>query len=246
MVSVVLTRPEKKEGVGFYGGRVALLRCTKDVVAKRKSKIHNRGDIYKQYTTMKSSMYCRQLTRSIFPKIKSNPCILDKSARFANQLKITNPSFQLPPGCNWADIYLQVDNGPPHCKRSKRLLPKILKAAARNVVNGIYHGPKVRLVFQPSSSPDLNVMDLGFFEKFWTKINNILRKRERIATLDEIWEAAKAAWDKITPVEIEILFETLRARMRQVIEFDGRNDMDIPHEGIKDRVEAEDKRLKSL
>ena len=64
--------------------------------------------------------------------------------------------------------------------------------------------------------------------------------------MDEIWEAAKAAWDTITPVEIEILFETLRARMKQVVEFDGRNDMDIPHGGIKDRVEAEDKRLKSL
>ena len=64
--------------------------------------------------------------------------------------------------------------------------------------------------------------------------------------MDEIWEAAKAAWDTITPVEIEILFETLRARMKQVVEFDGRNDMDIPHGGIKDRVEAEDKYLKSL
>ena len=104
----------------------------------------------------------------------------------------------------------------------------------------------MRLVFQPPNSPDLNVLDLGFFEKFWTRIDHILKKRKRVASLDQIWEAAKAAWDTITPVEIEILFETLRARMRQIVEFDGRNDMNIPHEGIKDRIEAEDKRLKRL
>ena len=89
-------------------------------------------------------------------------------------------------------------------------------------------------------------MDLGLFEKLWTKINNILRKTERVTTLDEIWDAAKVAWETITPVEIEVLFQRLYARMRQVIEFEGRNDMDIPHEGIRERVEAEDVHLKSL
>ena len=65
-------------------------------------------------------------------------------------------------------------------------------------------------------------------------------------SLDDIWDAANLAWESITPIEIEVLFRTLEARMRQVIEFKGRNDMEIPHEGIRETVEAEDKRLKML
>ena len=36
----------------------------------------------------------------------------------------------------------------------------IKKGEGGNVSNGIYQGPKVRLVFQPPDSPDLNVLDL--------------------------------------------------------------------------------------
>ena len=109
-----------------------------------------------------------------WPARRGKPCsVLEKASRFAKQLKEINQEFTLPKGCNWADIYLQVDRAPPHCKRNKRLLPQIIKAAGRNVVGGIYYGPKVRLVFQPPNSPDLNVLDLGFFEKLWTKLDKI-------------------------------------------------------------------------
>ena len=246
LVSVVLSRPEKKKGVGFYGGKVALLRCTKTVQAKKKSKNYKRGQIYKKDSTLNSSMYKTQLTRNIFPQIKKDSSVLDKSVRFATQPKLKCPSYSLPDGCKWADVYLQLDNAPPHCKRNKKLFAQITKAAGRNTLHGNYYGPKVRLSFQPPDSPDLNVLDLGFFEKFWTKTNRILRKNHKMASLDEIWEAAKSAWDSITSLEIEILFQTWRARMRQVIECEGRNDMDIPHEGIRERVEAEDILLKSL
>ena len=243
---MVLSRPEKKEGIGFYGGKVALLRCTRNIKAKNKSKNYKRGQIYKKDSTLNSLRFRKQLTRVFFPKIKDDISIKDKCTRFAEQLKSKFPGFKLPEGCAWADIYLQIDNAPPHCKRNKKLLPQITKAAGRNIVRGKYYGPKVRLTFQPPNSPDLNVLDLGFFEKIWTKTNRILCKKDKIATLDEIWEATKAAWNMITPVEIETLFQTWHARMRQVIEFEGRNDMDIPHEGIRERVEAEDIHLKPL
>ena len=239
-----MSGPERKEGVGFYEGKVAPLRCTKDVRAKRKSKNQKRGEIYKQYSTIDSSMFKKQMTRVVFPKIKSHHSILHKTARFAEQLKLKYPTYKLPEGCRWADTYMQIDNAPPHCKRNKKVLSQIVKAASRHVLNGKYYGPKVGLIFQLPNSPDLNVMDLGLFEKLWTKINNILRKTERVATLDEIWDAAKVPWETITPVDIEILFQTLYARMRQVIEFEVHNDMNIPHEGIRERVEAEERSFK--
>ena len=193
MLSVVLSRPEKKKGLGFCGGRVALLRCTKDIVAQKNSKNHRKGDIYKKYTTLNSLMYRNQMTRYIFPKIKSDPSILAKSERFASNLMNKAQNLKLPAGCKWADIYIQVDNAPPHCKRNKRLYSQIVKAAGRNIVKGKYYGPKLRLIYQPPDSPDLNVLDLGFFEKFWTRINNILKKNTQITSLNQIWEAAKTA-----------------------------------------------------
>ena len=120
------------------------------------------------------------------------------------------------------------------------------KAGGRNILSGVYYGPKVRMVFQPPDSPDLNIMDLGMFNNLWTKIHKILKDSKMIPSVDDVWEAAKVAWESITPVDIEILFQTLHLRMEQVIQSNGRNDMPLPHDGIRQRVEAEDSRLKNL
>ena len=73
-------------------------------------------------------------------------------------------------------------------------------------MSGVYYGPKVRMVFQPPDSPDLNIMDLGMFNNLWTKIHKILKGCEKITSADDVWEAAKVAWESITPLDIEILF----------------------------------------
>ena len=244
MLSVVIARPEQKEGVGFYGGRVALIRCTKEVVAKNASKNHKKGSIYNKDTSVNSKMFKSHLTKTILPKIKRNKSLLDKSERFAQQLTAKDADYKLPKGCKWADLNLQLDNATPHCKKNKRLFPIIKKAAGRNVLNGIYYGPKVRLVFQPPDSPDLNVLDLGFFTNFWSKIHKILKEFDHIPSLDDVWNAAQIAWENVTPVDIEILYRTLRARMEQVVQCNGRNDMPIPHGGIRLQVEREDDILK--
>ena len=245
MLSVVIARPEKKVGVGFYGGKVALIRCTKDVVVKRNSKNHKKGSTYKKYTSLNSRMFKDQVTKQIFPNIKRNTSLLHKSERFARQLKAKDQNYKLPQGCKWSDLFFQLDNAPPHCKKSRRrFLPMIRKAGGRNILSGSYYGPKIRLVFQPPDSPDLNVLDLGFFTNFWIKIHKILKENDLIPSVDDIWDAALIAWDSVTPVKIEILFQTLRARMEQVVKFDGRNDMPIPHTGIRERVKAEEKFFK--
>ena len=207
-----------------------MIRCTKDVVAEKKSKNHRRGSIYKKDTSLNSRMFKNQLTKTVFPNMKRNKSLLDKSERFARQLQARDPSYKLPENCKWSDLFLQLDNAPPHCKKSRRrLFPMIKKAGGTNILDGVYYGPKVRLVFQPPDSPDLNVLDLGFFTNLWTKIHKILEEYNYIPSLDDIWDAAQIAWDRVTPVDIETLFQTLHARMEQVIKFDGRNDMPIPH-----------------
>ena len=245
LLTVVIARPEKKEGIGFYGGKIALLRCTKQVVAQKSSKNHKRGSIYKIYSSLNSNLFKNQITKKIFPSIKSNQSLLDKSQRFCRQLTSKYPGYKLPQGCRWADLFLQLDNAPPHCKRSKRLLPMITKAGGRNVLSGSYYGPKVRLLYQPPDSPDLNVLDLGFFTILWTKIHKLLKENDQIPSLDDVWDAAQLAWSNISSVDIEVLFRTLHVRMEQVIECNGRNDMAIPHSGVREQVEIEDFVLKN-
>ena len=191
-------------------------------------------------------MFHKQLTNKIFPAIKKNISLLNKSERFAQQLKTKNPDYILPEGCKYADLYLQTDNGPPHCRNNKRLSALIRKAGGRNVKNGVYFGPKVRLHYQPPNSPDLNVLDLGFFTKLWIKIHKILKNNDQTPTVDDAWEAAEAAWESIPSLDIEILFRTLDSRMKQVIECNGRNDMPIPHGRIRGKVLVEDNALKNM
>ena len=216
----------------------------KNLLQKNASKHHRRGAIYNKDSSVNSKMFKSQLTKTIFPNIKKNKSLLAKSERFAKQLSEKNPDYKLPKGCSWADLHLQLDNAPPHCKKSGRLFPMIKKAAGRNVLSGFYYGPKVRLVFQPPDSPDLNPLDLGFFTNLWTKIHKILKKFDHIPSLDDVWNAAQIAWEMVTPVDIEILYRTLNARMKQVVEFNGRNDMPIPNGGIRLQVEKEDYILK--
>ena len=66
MLSVVIARPEKKDGVGFYGGRIALVRCTQDVTAKKASKYHKRGSIYKKDSSLNAIMFKDQITKTFF------------------------------------------------------------------------------------------------------------------------------------------------------------------------------------
>lgn len=66
-----------------------------------------------------------------------------------------------------------------------------------------------------------------------------------VPSLDDVWDAAQLAWDNITSVDIEVLFRTLHVRMEQVIQCNGRNDMTIPHSGVREQVEKEDFELKN-
>ena len=84
------------------------------------------------------------------------------------------------------------------------------------------------------------------FTNLWTKIHKILKKVDYIPSVDDVWDAAKVAWGNITPVDIEVLFRTLNARMKQVIDCNGRNDMPIPNDGIRLSVQEEDNELRKL
>ena len=71
--------------------------------------------------------------------------------------------------------------------------------------------------------------------------NRILNEFDHIPSLNNIWDAAQIAGDRVTPIDMDTFFRNLYPRMEQVIKFNGRNHMKIPQDGIRERVETEDK-----
>ena len=68
---------------------------------------------------------------------------------------------------------------------------------------------------------------------------------KKIRSVD-VWESAKFAWECIISVNNEILFQTLYLRMEQIVECNGRNDMPINRNSIRQHVHTEDSRLKNI
>ena len=64
--------------------------------------------------------------------------------------------------------------------------------------------------------------------------------------IDDIWHAVNLARESVTENKILLLFRTSNARIKQVIEFEERNDMIISQDGTRQVVEAEDSRLKTI
>ncbi|KAF7123388.1 hypothetical protein RHSIM_Rhsim12G0027300 [Rhododendron simsii] len=88
-------------------------------------------------------------------------------------------------------IYIQQDNARPHIQP--------YDAQFRDVTTK--NGFDIRLSFQPPNSPDLNVLDLGFF----TAIQS-LQYREAPRTIDELVNAVEKSFDKLPLHDLDSVF----------------------------------------
>ncbi|KAH9100043.1 hypothetical protein Ae201684P_019046 [Aphanomyces euteiches] len=74
----------------------------------------------------------------------------------------------------WKTLYIQQDGARPHCTDG---CPELVASAAS-------FGLNIKLVTQPANSPDLNILDLGFFAAI-----QILQYRKCPKTIDELLDA---------------------------------------------------------
>ncbi|ETV96516.1 hypothetical protein H310_10235 [Aphanomyces invadans] len=86
------------------------------------------------------------------------------------------------------------------------------------------HNIRIQVVCQPPNSPDLNVLDLGFFRALQT-----LQQRQNCKTIEELVEAVKSAWTDIPMDNLQRNFLTLQSVMVEVIKAAGGNGFSIPH-----------------
>ncbi|KAM3301964.1 hypothetical protein P3S67_016466 [Capsicum chacoense] len=91
-------------------------------------------------------------------------------------------------------IFLQQDNARPHIGNDF----KFIEAARQD-------GFDIRLCFQPSNSPDLNVLDLGFFGA----IQNF-QYHKSPKNVDELVEAVEISFDEMKAKQLNHVFLTLQ------------------------------------
>nr|XP_051185546.1 uncharacterized protein LOC127299597 [Lolium perenne] len=119
-------------------------------------------------------------------------------------------------------IFIQQDNAKPH------ILPNdpAFKEAVANI------GMDIRLVQQPANSPDLNVLDLGFFNSIQS-----LTDCRSPRTLQDLIRDVQEEFAGYNASTLNKIFLSLQACMTEVLNHRGGNGYSIPHAN-KTRLEA--------
>ncbi|XP_050217419.1 uncharacterized protein LOC126668255 [Mercurialis annua] len=111
-------------------------------------------------------------------------------------------------------IFIQQDNARPHIKPDD---DKFLQEARKD-------GFDIQLRFQPPNSPDLNVLDLGFFRSIQS-----LQQEQAPTTIDEFVTVVENAFNELTSENLNSVFLTLQSCMIEVIKLKGGINYSIPH-----------------
>ncbi|XP_047258880.1 uncharacterized protein LOC124891118 [Capsicum annuum] len=111
-------------------------------------------------------------------------------------------------------IILQQDNSRPHIGINDL---EFIEAARQD-------GFDIRLCFQPSNSPDLNLLDLGFFRAIQSPQYQKVPKN-----VDELVEAVERSFDEMKEKQLNYVFLSLQFCMIDVMKDSGGNNYKVPH-----------------
>ncbi|XP_028782212.1 uncharacterized protein LOC114738342 [Neltuma alba] len=85
-------------------------------------------------------------------------------------------------------------------------------------------GFNIRLMNQPPNSPDLNILDLGFFNGIQS-----LQYKEAPKTVDDLIAAMVKSFESFLAVKSNKIFLTLKCCMVEIMKVRGSNKYDLPH-----------------
>ena len=129
------------------------------------------------------------------------------------------------PEARKAPIYIQQDNAKPHIPPEDELI-----AAA-----GRMGGSDIRLRCQPPNSPDMNVLDLGYFRSM-----EALQQKDPNSNIDGLIKAAQSAFEDLDARTLNKTFLSFQERMKETMRLNGSNKCKIPHMR-KNALESEGK-----
>ncbi|KAI5387909.1 uncharacterized protein LOC127103324 [Lathyrus oleraceus] len=118
-------------------------------------------------------------------------------------------------------IFIQQDNARTHINHDD---PLFREAATKD-------GFDIRLMCQPANSPDLNILDLGFFSAIQS-----LQYKEAPKTIDELISAVVKSFENFPSIKSNRIFVSLQLCMIEIMKEKGSNKYKIPHVN-KERLE---------
>ena len=91
-------------------------------------------------------------------------------------------------------------------------------------------GLPVEIRRQPPSSPDLNVLDLGYFQSIQS-----LQQRTRSLTVSDLVANVEKSYEELPPAKLTDIFLTWQLVMLKIIENEGDNTYQLPHKRKRER-----------
>ncbi|VFQ96364.1 unnamed protein product [Cuscuta campestris] len=117
-------------------------------------------------------------------------------------------------------IQIQQDNARPH----------IQGIDTDFVAAGNSNGFQITLCNQPPNSPDLNVLDLGFFRAIQS-----LKDQCAPSTVADLLDAVEGAYNALSPETLNKVWLSYQQVLTKIMEHEGGNNYKLPHMG-KDRL----------
>ena len=113
-------------------------------------------------------------------------------------------------------IFIQQDNAKPHIEADDESW--ITACQQQNV--------QLTIDCQPPNSPDLNVLDLGFFRAIQS-----IQYQKSASSIDELIFAVETAFEELSSESLNDVFLTLQSVLIEILKYDGGNHFKIPHLG---------------
>lgn len=124
-------------------------------------------------------------------------------------------------------LIIQHDGASPHHTQGNR----DAFAAA-----GVLDGWQIRLVQQPANSPDLNILDLGFFASLQRRCEHLKMGAKTVA---QLMLKVERAWHEYDWQSLDHAWKHLYDVWKCILDKDGGNQYKPPH-GRRDRVPEND------
>lgn len=190
----------------WFDGKVGICPLVERVPTQRGSKNRPKGTMETRPTTSVTQGIVREIIiNKVFPSIRDK---IPKKHCGGGRV-----------------VWVQQDNSKPHVLPND---PDISQA-------GIAGGWNIKIKHQPPNSPDLNILDLGFFASIQS-----LQQRQVMRTIDELVTVVQDAYEKEDRFTLDNVFLSLHLAMERIMECGGGNNYKLGHIG-KEKLRREGK-----
>jgi hypothetical protein len=188
-----------------FDGKVGIFSCTELVEAKRRSKNHDAGDLKEVDVPVTAEYYREVMEKKILPAIMEHMPWVGKGGR---------------------TLVIQHDGAKAHTGKGN-------DEYWGELATSKYPGRRIEVVTQPAQSPDLNTLDLGFF-------NSLARMADDMdpESLSELLDAVDVCYWDYDPKILERVWQAQFNVYNSILAARGDNNFKLPHTGVSKRQRA--------